>query len=303
MIEKTLWEKGVQTMPRMKPPKGYYTITEASRILGVSNAMVRAYVQKNKIHYLLPEGREHGFYLKKDVDKLANELNAYINIEDELDVEYNEKGEKITCQFMPASKEDLPEIMKIGRALFSPHRDGIYTPRPDWRTPIFEKNPQTQYVLKYNTKVVGYATVLPFKQNTDKIERLFSADLISDANVTPDDIEIYEPGKHVHLYIGAIGIRPDIDKDRRKLYGARLVSELIHAIADLGRRGIIIETISAQGASHSGIRLLLSFGLHEIPYRLPGKRIFTMNLEESGSPVSMQYKEAFKEYKETTRNN
>lgn len=286
-------------MPRMKPPKGYYTITEASRILGISNAMVRSYVQKNKIHYFLPEGREHGFYLKRDVDKLANELNAYINLEDEEDVEYDENGEKITCKFMVASKEDLPEIMKIGRALFSPNRDGIYVPRPDWRTPIFEKNPETQYALKYNNKVIGYATLLPFKQDTDKIEKLFTADLISDANITPDDIEMFEPGKHVHLYIGAIGIKPDLDKNKRKQYGARLVGELIDTIANLGKRGVIVETISAQGATHAGIKLLLGFGLHEIPPRIPGRRIFTMNIEESGSPVSMQYKEALAEYKKT----
>jgi hypothetical protein len=49
------------------------------------------------------------------------------------------------------------------------------------------------------------------------------------------------------------------------------------------------------GASHSGIRLLLAFGLHEIPAKVPGNRAFIMNIAESGSPVSMQYKEALQE--------
>src|SRR5579864_9361711 len=95
----------------MKTPKGYYTISEASTRLDLSNAMVRRYVDKGRIRYMVPQGRSYGFYSKKDVDELANELNAYLSIEDE-------ERKKLT--FKTATKADMREIIRIGRLIFDP---------------------------------------------------------------------------------------------------------------------------------------------------------------------------------------
>ena len=251
--------------------------------------MVRNYVKKGQIHYLQIEGREHGFYLKKDVDELANRLNAFLNIEED------EKDEEAT-NFTVAMIEDLPGIAEIGNAIFSPNSNSNGTVIvPNWRYILFEKNPEAQYALKQGNKVVGFATTLPLKPNSDKLEILLRSETVSQANITADDIEIFVLGKHIHLYIGAVAIKPGINIHKKRYYGAKLVSGLIKAIINLGRRGVIIEDISATGQTRSGIQLLRAFGLHEIPARVEGNRAFTMNTEESGSPLSMQYKQVLKE--------
>jgi excisionase family DNA binding protein len=281
-------KRGEKHMPRMKPPRGYYTLTEAARRLNLSNAMVRRYVEKGKLRYMTPEGREHGFYLKKDVDTLANELNAFLNIEDE--------EEKVTLHLVAATKEDLAEIAKIANALFAP---GNKVTIPNWRYMLLERNPEAQYALKQSDRVVGFATILPLKPGTTAIERLLRSDTVSQANITASELEIFEPGKHMDLYIGAIGIDPRLEKHQRRRYGAALASRLISAIVDLGKRGVVLDRVVAMGATHNGIRLLQTFGLYGIEPKAPGKRAFVMNIAESGSPVSMQYKEALRESKLT----
>lgn len=267
-------------MPRMKTPTGYYTLTETAQRLNISNSMVRRHVEKGRIRYLKIEGRAHGFYLKKDVDRLANQLSAFLEMEDE--------EETTRLSFSAASEEDLVGIARIGNALFAP---GNKTTVPNWRYTFLKKNPETQYALKQDNKVIGFATILPFKPNSEAIEKLLQSDTITGANITVDEIEVFEWGKHIDLYLSGIGIDPDIDKQKRRWYGAALTGRLISTIVDLGRRGIIIHKVVAVGATHSGVRLLQTFGLHEIEPRVPGKRTFIMDIEESGSHVSMQYKD------------
>jgi hypothetical protein len=69
----------------------------------------------------------------------------------------------------------------------------------------------------------------------------------------------------------------------------------MHVIIELGSKGIVIETITAMGFSTEGKRLLREFGFSEIPPPLPGKRIFTLKIAESGAPLIMQYKQALAE--------
>src|SRR5256885_17118053 len=98
-------------MPRLETPKGYYTATQVKKILNISDAMIRSYAQKGKIRYALPPGRKHGFYLKEDVDKLSNELHAFLSTESEHTISTFEK----------AKKEDLIEVEKIAMSLFAPN--------------------------------------------------------------------------------------------------------------------------------------------------------------------------------------
>jgi hypothetical protein len=67
------------------------------------------------------------------------------------------------------------------------------------------------------------------------------------------------------------------------------------AIVETGSKGVIIEMITAIGYSPEGRRLLQRIGFSEIPPPVPGKRAFRINIAESGAPLILQYREAFKE--------
>lgn len=268
----------------MRPPKGYITVTEAKKILHISDAMIRIHVQKGRIKYLLPEGRKQGFYLEKDVKKLADELNIFLSLDEE------EEG----SEFVKATKEDLKAVQEIGAEIFSPEIDVSSTPQ-EWRIPLMEKNPDILYVLKRKNQVIGYASTLPFKKDTDKITKVLEAELLTDANIVRDDIEVYERGKHIHLYIGAIAIKPSLKKSERHIYGARLINGLVTFIVELGSKGVVIETVVAEGETRIGIRLLQAFGFIEALPSRSGKRIFLLEIEKSNSPRSLEYKQALQE--------
>ncbi len=272
-------------MPRIPTPNGYYTSTEALKVLGISAAMLRIHVQKGRVHYLLPPGRKHGFYLKKDVDNLAREMFAF------LDIEVKEE-----IKFSTASKEDLTEMEKISSLLFPDDiiDDGTV---PELRYKLLEKNPETQFVLKKDEKVIGIATILPFRAKSNKIKEIFSSQRIESSSVTIDDIETFYPGNHIDIFVLNIAIRPDLNVERKlkKYYGARLINNLIDKVVELGSRGVIIEKIMAAGDTHMGVRILQSSGFHEIPPIPPTKRAFVIDMQESGSHMSLRYKQALEE--------
>ncbi|GCF11943.1 hypothetical protein [Dictyobacter arantiisoli] len=176
-------------MPRYQPPKGYYTSTQVKAILNISGAMIANYVEKGKIRHVVPPGRKHGFSLKKDVDALTRELDAFFKLEEE-----------------------------------------------------------------------------------------------------------YTPGNKVQLYLAEIGIKPSLHKDLRSKYGAKLISNFMDAIVDLGKRGVIVERIVSVGATRSGVRLLQHFGFSEIIFPREDTRVFVIDMKKSGAPITHAYREAYQTF-------
>lgn len=277
-------------MPRMKPPKGYYTLTEARKKLNLSSAMIRKHVEKGKIHYLLPEGREHGFYFKSDVDRLATELETFFNLEDEVEE---------TTVFAHATAADIPGCVALNRELFTvkDHEDNK-TISEKW-TKWITKNPEVVSILKRGDEVIGIITMLPFKPDSEKFNDVIKGDtsiLLGNVDISTEDIEEYVTGNHVQLYIAEIGIKQSLDRNLKRKCGARLIARFIETIVDLGRRGIVIERVTSVGATKSGVRLLQHFGFSEVIFSRPDTRFFVLDMEESGATVAREYRDAFKSH-------
>lgn len=267
-------------MPRMKPPKGYYTLTEAKSKLNLSSAMIRKHVEKNRIHYFLPEGREHGFYLKDDVDRLAKELETFLDIR-----------ETAPSIFGRATREDIPKCVEVSNVTLRPTSIPIET-RIKW----FEKNPNTFFVLKKEDDVIGYICMLPLK-SLKAVEGLLDNTTL---NMTPEDIAEPDTSKPIYLYILTMVVKAGFSHLEKRTYGAHLISGLMEAITEFGQDGIDIKMIAARSETPDGIRLMRKMGFTELP---PSgrKRKFVIDVEHSGIPAIMQYKQALQEAK--TRQN
>lgn len=275
-------------MPRYQPPKDYYTSTQVKKILNISGGMILEYVEKGKIKHVVPPGRKHGFYLKKDVDRLANELSTFFNLEEETEA----------TTFTVATIEDLYACIALNRELFTTKsNESDETIYKKWTTWL-KKNPEVVYVLKRDDEVIGIVTMLPFKPHSQKFNEILIGDtsiLLGNVNISTRDIEEYKPGNHIQLYIAEIGIKPSLGKDLRKKYGARLISKLIDVVVGLGKRGVVIENIIAVGATKSGVRLLQHFGFTEVIFSRPDTRLFTIDMKESGAPITNAYRETLEE--------
>jgi hypothetical protein len=276
-------------MPRMKPPKGYYTLKEAEGKLNISGSMIRKHVEKGKIHYLLPEGRKHGFYLKSDVDKLANELEISFDLEEEVK----------TIKFTVATEADIPACIALNRELFTVSNSASDEALTEKWTKWMQKNPEIVHVLKRGKEVVGITTVLPTKPGSKNFDEALMGDisfLLGDVAVSTEDIEEYKAGNHIQLYVAEIGIKPSLARSLKSKYGARLISKFMEMIINLGKRGVILDNILAVGATRSGVKLLQYFGFSEVIFPRPDTRLFTINIKESGAPLIDAYREALAEY-------
>lgn len=99
----------------------------------------------------------------------------------------------------------------------------------------------------------------------------------------------------MQLYLAEIGTKPSLNNSLRRKYGAKLISKFMDTVVDLGRRGVVIEKMTAVGATKSGVRLLQHFGFSEVIFPRPDTRLFVINTQESGAPIMRAYREALDE--------
>src|SRR5439155_16676405 len=116
--------------------------------------------------------------------------------------------------------------------------------------------------------------------------------------ILPEDIEPFESGKPIDIYLNVIGIKPGFNKEDKRFYGSRLVSGLIRFIESLGERGIPINTIAARSNMPDGIRLMKNIGFTEIEPLTHERRTFVINVKESGIPFVLKYKEKMRKWQE-----
>ena len=75
-------------------------------------------------------------------------------------------------------------------------------------------------------------------------------DYILSQEVTPviqaEEIALFEPMQETHLYLRTVGIEPGVSRLEKRVWGSRIVANLIKIIIELGKRGIDIRTITAR---------------------------------------------------------
>lgn len=268
-------------MARKKPSDKYYTAAEVKQKLGISDSTLYNYVYKGELQRIVPPHRKQGVYLRSEVDEIARELEAFFA-----------SRHIITSIFTKATKEDMPECVALSAAIFG----GLNIIPLEKRIAWLEKNPDIDYVLWHDKQMMGYATIVPLSKR--KIEKILKEEEFS-KDITPEEIEEFKPGKPLHVYIMAMGVRPGVSKLEKRTYGARLVSGLTKAMIEIGKKGINIETIVARSDTPDGINLLRRMGFTEIPSEVPGTRNFEIDVIKSGIPAIMEYKQALEEWERT----
>lgn len=97
----------------------------------------------------------------------------------------------------------------------------------------------------------GCVIILPLKP--EKIEKLLREEERT-VDLEPDEIEVFQPGVPLHRYGGAIEVTIGLSLAEKRAYGVRLVSGLIDVLVEMGRKGIVIETVTARSTKPDGIR-------------------------------------------------
>lgn len=185
--------------------------------------------------------------------------------------------------------EEMMQCMEISKALFGSERGDIQK-----HMNILKKNPETYYMIKDEDQAIGYTAIWPVKN--EELNKLVAQTI--PVKISAENIETFEVGKKVDIYVNVIGIKPSSSREEKRIYGARLIAGLLDVIVKMGERGIPIGTVAARSNMPEGIRLMKGIGFTEVEPLTPERRTFIINVKESGIPFILQYKRALQEANE-----
>jgi hypothetical protein len=261
----------------MKEQRDLMTSQEAKQAFlraGLSEATFHRRVHAGRIESILPEGRQRGaMYPREQVLAAIGEKNRLFG-----------KGKSHNrlkpALFSQATIQDMPEMAKLLETFFS--RINI-----EKRTTWLERNPDIAYILRSEKEIVGCAFIIPLEEQ--KIIRILDAQI--KPSMYPQDIAIYEPGKHYYLYIRSVIVLQSVSKLQRKHWAAMLISGIIREIIALGTKGVIIEKVYAQTDSRRVEHLLKMLGFTQMISATESKN-FVLDIATSGTTFAVQYKKA-----------
>ncbi len=207
-------------------------------------------------------------------------------------------------QFQVATPEDLPAIAAIDEKTFNAGKEDAEPKEAylRWIEHLYRrwmtKNPHVFFVLRNSArKVVGFAALVPLKKET--LDRFVRGE-IRMAAIASADVELFEPGKPLHLYVIALCIDPLYKATTKEQYGAMMVRGLFTHLLELAQRGVEIETITARNEKDKpdGKRLLQRLGIPQLRSPVPDMALFSVNVADSGYPLLVKYSDTLAAWKQ-----
>lgn len=263
---------------RGEAPEGYYTASQAKKRLGnISDGKFRYDIKKGRIKRIIPPGMIQGFYLQEEIDHIARSFDNFLTEETS-----HEQG----AQFCIASSDDMPELVYLLIEIFG---GGDTTAK---RLKWLERNPEIAFFVRSRGTMVGCVFLLPLTE--EKIEAILNSQAPGSTGlIEPEDIQPYEQGVPVSLYVVSMGVKPSVTATAKRARGLSLIRGVMRFLIELGHRGIPIKLIAARSDSPDGINLLIHARFTEVESNTKNRN-FIIDVPRSGLPPIMQYKRAYR---------
>lgn len=259
--------------PKLAPP-GYYTAKDARERLGMAPSTFTYYVKRGRIKKYVPPLKVEGFYSKREIDTLANEMALFLHT--------HAPEQVTTTETRPATSQDAAGVVSVLTDM------GWRAATPEQRASWYAVNPLIDFIALVHGEVMGYVAAIPYTPQA--LEDIMSGRKRA-WHMTPDDILPYTPGRSYALYVG-IATRKDIP-DHVQRFGFRLLSGFISFLEELATQGIIIRAMYAVSAEEDGQKLCRDLGFVEQPEQ-EGDLFprFFLDLETSESHFAKLYRRA-----------
>ena len=255
----------------------YYSAREARQQLGVNVGAFYYLIDTGRIKKLTPPGKKQGFYSKHQIERLARErLRGIIDAE--------EPG----TTFRKATVDDIHEEYELA-ALMLNGSAGYGIPTYEaW----LHKNPDTNFIVRDQGRLVACMQVLPLAQET--IMRWIKGE-IREWEISAEDVLPFTPRRSVECIITGMAATLDVDKRKRRQYGVRLIRGFLHFLHDLAGQDITIPRFYAISATPEGIAILRQAKFEERGHL--GKRVaFELNPLTSDSRMAKAYRAVLKDH-------
>ena len=265
-------------MHRENSMKYYYTSGEARQHLGIDVGAFYYLIETGKIKRLTPHGKKRGFYSKHQIEKLAKERLKCVNVE-------GEPGPT----FMKATPDDIYEEYELATLMLNGSAAYGVSTYAAW----LGKNPDTNFIIRDQGRLVAFMLVLPVKQRT--IKRWINGE-IREWEIGAEEVLSYMPFSSVECIIMSMATTSDVDKRKRREYGLRLIRGFLHIMDDLAVQDITITRFYAISATLEGNAILQQAKFEERGHT--GKRVaFELNPITSQTPMAKAYRAALKRHR------
>src|SRR6266571_5540915 len=185
-------------------------------------------------------------------------------------------------KFMKATTEDILDEYNLATSMFGDAVHDIPT-RHAW----LASNPDTDFIVRDQGRVVGFINVLPVKHHTIM---QFMRGEIRGWEIPAEDVLPYTPGSKVECIAMGMATTPEAEPTKRTHYGRRLISGFVRFMEELAEKNITITKLYATSVTPTGIAILRNAGFPEIGHI--GKRIaFELDTMKSDAPLAQRYRE------------
>src|SRR5712691_11839926 len=276
-------EKG-DCMPRRKEnldeeiAKYYYSAKEAQKKLGMNRDRFN-YILRTRHIERVPFLGGYGYYKKSDIDKLADEIDTFLQL-----------GEKVHLQYRHATLDDLDAEIDLAALNFGRKRAEATRGA---RRRYLETNPEITHYLYSNERMVAAINLIPLSHEAILEFRegqrgwFFSTDQIGQ----------FEPDRRLECIIIDMMTTTKVTLDQRHRYASYLLRDLGQiTLIEWAKRGVGIMTVDACAGTEDGERILRRAG-----FEFLGKRderdIYHLDIDKSDLPFIKAYKEALTEWK------
>ncbi len=274
---------------RTNAPAGTYSAAEAAKRLGLPKTTFHNYVRDGRIKKVVPPGQTEGFYSKTEVEKLAQARELFILL--------NSTG-PVTFE-RASSENDIKGIYDLCIAIY-----GIGgTPSYEERLKIWHKNPYVYYVVKQENIVVGYISLIWFKNEalkqlmgpTPKQSITTSAGTGVYSITGAENILPFVPGEPIDSLFISLGVRPGMSNTEQRTYSFKLIRDTVTVLEEFAEQGMPVKKLYSTSERTDGIRLAQKLGMKEIRYEGDNIIRFELDLEETNHPLLKEYQRIVKE--------
>lgn len=258
--------------------KYFYTAKQAQQKLGMDRDKFN-YTVKTRGIERVPFLGGYGYYKKSDIDRLAEEIEAFLLI-----------GTEISFQYRAATLEDIDDEIELAALNFG--RKQAEATR-EARVKFLKANPEITHYLFNNDRLVAAINLVPLTHDAILEFREGKRGWLFDTS----QIEQFESGHPLECIIIDMMTTTRATLDQRHRYASYLLRDIgSRTLIEWAKRGIDIATIDACAGTEDGERILKRAGFEFLGTHNE-REIYHLDFERSHLPLLQSYKELLAEYK------
>lgn len=267
----------------MAPPLGYVTAREAANRLNIHIDSFYRRLRKKQasIKKISPFGTREGYYLKKDVDAYARQLEMGAL------AEHGHRSE-FKCV---TTEEELRGIVDLCVPIYGVEN----TPTFEHRLGLWLRNPEIYYVVVKAGIVVGYISITWLREDLKQAFMEPCGKARSEILATMNEPETIHPfcdGMQIDHLFASTSVLRGFDLLEKRQCGMLIARNVLDVLIRFLKRGMPVRSLIACSSRANGIRMARDLGMREIVYNGDPEIRFELDLATSTVHSLAHYREA-----------